>query len=123
MKSDAVAKIAMLTDSARCLTFGLLSLSPFVGLPFILVALSMRTEVLGLLGYFSLAGLAFSVLALWIGGRVRVQEKRYWNAAKSFRIWGVISAGAGMVMWVIVAGVILYNLANGLWYTDSYNGD
>src|ERR1700744_1475894 len=99
MKSDAVAKIAMLTDSARCLTFGLVSLLPFFGLPFILWALSMANQVLGMLAFFSLAGLPFAVLALWIGGRVRVQEKRYWNAAKSFRIWGVMCAGAGMIMW------------------------
>jgi hypothetical protein len=122
MKPDAVAKIAMLTDSVRCLTFGLLGLLPLVGLPFILLALSMAIPVFGLIGFFSLAGLPFAVLALWIGGRVRVREKQYWNAAKPFRIWGVLFGGAGVAIWAVVACLILYNLDTGLWYhANSYN--
>lgn len=88
MNADAAAKIVMLRDSVRCLSFGLLGLLPLVGLP-------------------------FAVLALWTGGRVRRQEKRYWNAAKPYRIWGVICAGAGTAISIVVAGLILYNLDNG----------
>lgn len=95
MNPDALAKIAMLKDSVRCLTFGLLGLLPFIGLP-------------------------FAFVALWIGGRVRRQEKLYWNAAKPFRIWGIICAGAGAVIWVVVAGLIIYNSLTGAW-NDDYN--
>ncbi len=110
MNTDAVAKIAMLKDSVRCLAFGLLGLLPLVGLPFILLALSMAIPVFGLIGFCSLAGLPFAVLALWIGGRVRLREKQYWNAAKPFRISGALCGGAGLVIWAAVACLIFYNL-------------
>lgn len=84
MNADAVAKIAMLKDSLRCFLFGILGLLPFIGLP-------------------------FAVLALWIGGRVRRQEKRYWNAARPYRSWGVICAATGATVWAIVDIVIVYN--------------
>lgn len=93
MNSDAVAKMGMLKDSVRCLTFGLLGLLPFIGLP-------------------------FAFLALWVGGRARQKEKQYWNAARPFRIWGVICGGAGAVIWVVVAGVIVYNAVTGSWNND-----
>jgi hypothetical protein len=88
MNSNAVAKIAMLTGSVRCLAFGLLGLLPFIGLP-------------------------FAFLALWVGGRVRRQEKQYWNAAKPFRIWGTICGGAGAITWVAVSGLIIFNAVTG----------
>jgi hypothetical protein len=90
MNANALAKIGMLEDSMRCLTFGLLSFLPFIGLP-------------------------FAFLALWIGGRVRRQEKRYWNAAKPYRIWGIVCGGAGAVIWAVVSGVIIVNAVTGSW--------
>ncbi|HEX3624975.1 MAG TPA: hypothetical protein VH280_06045 [Verrucomicrobiae bacterium] len=94
MNTDASAKIAMLKGSMRCLAFGLLGLLPFVGLP-------------------------FAILALWTGGRVRRYEVKYWNAAKPFRIWGVVCAGAGAVVWATIGGLIVFNaLMDGWPYND-----
>ena len=80
----ATAKIQMLNGSMRCFVFGLLGLLPFVGLPF---------------------GLA----ALWISGRVRVKEKQFWNAARPYRILGVVCATVGTVLW---AGILVFVVGN-----------
>lgn len=88
MNADAKAKIAMLKGSMRCFQFGLLGLLPVIGLPF-----------------------AFA--ALWLGGRARVREKRYWNAAKPYRIWGIICAAGSTVGWGIVAALIIYATTTG----------
>lgn len=94
MNTDAVAKIAMMKGSIRCLAFGLLGLLPFIGLPFALVA-------------------------LWTGGQVRRREKHYWNVARPFRIWGVVCAGIGAVIWATIGSVIVYNAyINGWPYND-----
>jgi hypothetical protein len=72
MNNDAAAKIAMLKDSMRCFIYGLLGFLPVIGLP-------------------------FGIAALWIAGRVRIREKKYWNAAKPYRIWGGVCAGFGTI--------------------------
>jgi len=86
MNAAAKTKIQMLKGSMRCFAFGLLSLLPFIGLPF---------------------GLA----ALWISGHVRLKEKQFWNAARPYRIWGVVCAAVGTVLWagtlVFVVGSVL----------------
>lgn len=91
MNSDAVAKIAMLRDSSRCFACGLISLLPGIGLP-------------------------FAILSLWYAGRVRVQEKKYWNAAGPYRVAGVLITVGGLVVWLIVVAIITYN-------SVSNNGD
>ncbi len=68
----ASAKIRMLKNSLTCFVCGLLGLLPLIGLPFALVA-------------------------LWISGRIRLQEKQLWNAAEPYRIWGVVCAAVGTV--------------------------
>ncbi|HXB61133.1 MAG TPA: hypothetical protein VNU95_16290 [Candidatus Acidoferrales bacterium] len=72
MNDDAVAKIAMLRGSFRCFVYGALGLLPIIGLPF-----------------------AFN--ALWSAGRIRVMEKKYWNAARSYRLWGGACAFVGIL--------------------------
>jgi len=92
MNDVPTAKIKMMKASIRCLVFGVLSLLPVIGLPF---------------------GLA----ALWISGRVRQQEKQFWNAAQPYRIWGVICAAIGMILGTGILGVMVIRatmLANGL---------
>ena len=84
MNNDAVAKITMLKSSTRCFFFGLLGLLPGIGLP-------------------------FAILALWNGGKARVREKIYWNAARPFRIWGVIAASVGLIFWTLTAAVIAFD--------------
>ena len=74
MNTIPAAKIKMMKGSIRCLIYGLLGLLPVIGLPF---------------------GLA----ALWISGRVRLQEKLYWNAAKPYRVCGMVCAAIGTILW------------------------
>jgi hypothetical protein len=86
MNNAAREKIKMLKGSIRCLVFGLLGLLPFIGLPF---------------------GLA----ALWVSGEVRVKEKIFWNAAKPYRIWGVVCAAVGMVFWSFILMLVIFHIA------------
>jgi hypothetical protein len=82
--NNATAKIKMMKSSIRCLIFGLLGLLPVIGLP-------------------------FALAALWISGRVRAQEKQFWNAAKPYRIIGAVCAGVGTVVWT---GIIIFVVGN-----------
>jgi hypothetical protein len=63
---------------------------------------SIRCLVLGLLGLIPVIGLPFALAALWVWGQVREQEKKFWNAAKPFRVWGVIIAAFGTVVSSII---------------------
>jgi hypothetical protein len=74
----------MLQDSMQCFAFGLLGLLPVIGLP-------------------------FALAALWIAGRVRVREKRYWNPAKPYWFWGGLCAALGTIFWFLLAVLIAYN--------------
>lgn len=85
MKSHSAAKIEMLKASSRCLVFGMLALVPVIGLPF---------------------GLA----ALWISGRVRALEKQFWNAAKPYRLIGVMCGAVGTVLWAGILFIIFGNI-------------
>jgi hypothetical protein len=80
MNDIPAAKIKMMKASIRCLIYGVFSLLPVIGLPF---------------------GLA----ALWISGRVRLKEKLYWNAAKPYRIYGVVCAAVGTVLGTGILGM------------------
>jgi hypothetical protein len=85
MNADADAKIQMLKNSLRCFVYGLLGLLPVIGLP-------------------------FALAALWISGRVRVKEKQMWNAARPYRIWGVVCAAFGTVLWTGVLAIVMARL-------------
>ena len=82
MNQDAVIKIKMLKSSSRCLVFGLLGLIPVIGFP-------------------------FALSALWISGRVRINEKLFWNAARPYRIWGVVCAAVGTVFWAGILAIVV----------------
>lgn len=86
--ADAAAKIQMMKLSIRCLVFGLLGLLPLVGLP-------------------------FGFTALWISGQVREAERDYWNAAKPYRLAGVVCAAVGTILW---AGILILAVGNLLIY-------
>jgi hypothetical protein len=89
MNPAAEAKIKMLNSSMRCFVYGMLGLIPLFGLP-------------------------FALAALWISGRVRVKEKQMWNAARPYRIWGVVIATAGTLFWFLIVVLIIYNsVSNG----------
>ena len=82
MNDRASDKIQMLNGSLRCFRFGLLGLIPLVGLP-------------------------FALAALLLSGRVRLQEKLSWNAARPYRIWGVVCAAFGTVVWLGLLTIII----------------
>ena len=82
------AKIRMLKSSLRCFVFGLLGLLPLIGLP-------------------------FALAALWMGGRIRLQEKHLWNAARPYRIWGVVCAALGTVFWGFLLTLVICHAACG----------
>jgi hypothetical protein len=85
MKADA--KIQMLKGSLRCFVFGLLGLLPVIGLP-------------------------FALAALWVSGRVRLHEKVFWNAARPYRIWGIVCATFGAVLWSTLDTLFIYQAIN-----------
>jgi hypothetical protein len=93
MNNDTAIKIAMIKGSLRCFAFGMLGLLPFIGLPF--------------------AG-----LAMFHAGRVRVREKRFWNVAKPYRVWGTISGAIGAIVW---GGIFAIFIGRAAWF--AYVGD
>lgn len=84
MRYDATEKIVMLRCSMRCFVFGMIGFLPGIGVPFALVA-------------------------LWQGGRARVLEKRYWNAARPHRLWGGVCATVSILFWAGILAIILIN--------------
>ena len=82
--NNAAAKIRMMKLSIRCFVDGLLGLIPVIGLP-------------------------FALAALWISGRVRVEEKRFWNPARPYRILGVVCAVVGTILWGFILMLIIYS--------------
>lgn len=87
MNDDARAKIQMLKSSLRCFVYGLLGFLPVIGLP-------------------------FALAALWISGRVRAKEKRFWNAAKPYRVWGTVYATLGTIFWSFILMIVIYDVVN-----------
>ena len=83
MNDIPAAKIKMMKASIRCFIFGLLGLLPIIGPP-------------------------FALAALWISGRTRKKERQFWNAAKPYRILGVVCAAVGAVLWSVVDALLIY---------------
>lgn len=70
---------------------------------------SMRCFALGLLGLLPVIGLPFALAALWVAGRVRIQEKIFWNAARPYRLWGIACAAFGAVLWSVVDTFLIFH--------------
>lgn len=87
----AAQKIKMMKASLRCLTLGLLGLVPIIGL-------------------------AFAIAAAWTSGRVRKQEKIFWNPARPQRVLGFICAICGALIWTTVDAFLIFRALYG-----SYN--
>jgi len=88
MNDIPAVKIKMMKGSTRCLIFGMMSLLPVIGV---------------------ISGL----VALWISGRVRLQEKRFWNPAKPYRLCGAVCGAVGTFLWggilvFVVGNVVIY---------------
>lgn len=82
MNAVAEAKIQMLQNSLHCFVCGLLGLLPVVGLP-------------------------FALAALILSGQVRAGQKKHWNAARPYWIWGVVCAAAGPIFWTVILTLII----------------
>jgi len=83
MNNDAQTKVRMLKNSLRCFTFGLLALIPVFGFP-------------------------FALASLWLSGQVRRTERQFWNAARAYRLWGVVCSAAGTIFWMLIGTLIAY---------------
>jgi len=83
MNDLPTAKIKMMQGSIRCLAFGLLGLLPAIGLP-------------------------FAIAALWLSGRARWQERRFWNPARPYRIIGLTCAAVGTIGWFLIGALIVF---------------
>ena len=116
----ADAKIRMLKSSLKCYAYGLLGLLPLVSLPFAVMALGSRGPLFfefAFLCALPMAGLPFAFAALWISGRVRTSEKQFWNAARPYRVWGVVCGALGAVVGsgiLALVGFHAWMIANGL---------
>ena len=84
MNDLPAAKIKMMKASTRCLIYGMLALVPAIGLP-------------------------FGLVALWLSGRIRLQEEHFWNPAKPYRIIGLACGALGTILW---AGILLLIFGN-----------
>ncbi|HVU07258.1 MAG TPA: hypothetical protein VHG89_01800 [Verrucomicrobiae bacterium] len=91
MNADAIAKIRMLKGSIKCLVFGLIGFLPVIGLP-------------------------FALAALWLSGSVRRQEKKFWNAAKPYRLWGEVCAAISAIFW---SGILIFVVGHLVMFADN----
>jgi hypothetical protein len=87
MNAATDAKIKMLENSLQCFVCGLLGLLPVIGLP-------------------------FALAALVISGKVRVRQKKNWNAARPYQICGVVCAAVGTIFWGSILTIIICHAAN-----------
>lgn len=85
MNDLSAVKLKMMKGSMRCMVYGMLALVPAIGLP-------------------------FGLVALWLSGRLRHQEKQLWNPAKPYRLIGAICAALGTVLWAGILLIIFGNL-------------
>jgi hypothetical protein len=83
--SNAELTIQVIKGSLLCFVFGWVGLIPVVGLP-------------------------FALAALWIGGQVRVQERVTWNAAKPYRIWGIIIAAFSLILSSCIVMIVIFHV-------------
>ena len=85
--NNATAKIQMLKGSMRCFVYGLLAALPILGF-------------------------GFGMAALRIAGQVRVAERSFWNAARPYRICGVVCAALFVIFWSFILILIIGRVMN-----------
>lgn len=83
--AEANEKIRMLRGSLRCFTFGLLSFVP-------------------------VAGFGFAIAALGASIQAAARERRFWNAARPYRLVGMIAAIVGTIFWTIISILVIWNV-------------
>ena len=119
MNNAAVAKIEMLKGSLRCFTYGLLGFLPTIGIPFAIMAVASREGEPRLFCGFcfciaslSMAGLPFALVALVISTKVYFRERKLWNAARSYRMWGGLCAMLGVLSSFVVGALTIFLISN-----------
>jgi hypothetical protein len=85
--TSAEVKIRMLKNSRLCFVYGLLAALPILGF-------------------------GFGMAALRISGQVRVAEQSFWNAARPYRICGVLCAALCVIFWSFVVMLIIGRVMN-----------
>jgi len=83
--AEAGDKIRMLRHSLVCFTCGLLSFVP-------------------------LFGFGFGIAALRISTLAAASERRYWNAARPYRLIGLAAAACGLIFWSFIATLVVWNI-------------
>ena len=63
---------------------------------------SLRCFGCGLLGLLPVIGFPFAVAALVLAGKARVSQRQSWNPAEPYRVWGVILAAGGIILWALI---------------------
>jgi hypothetical protein len=125
MNPDAAAKLKMLKGSQKCLVCGLTSLITLIGIPFAIMAMALREDSpRGFFGFcffmavLSVAGIPFVAATMVNSVKVRVGERRFWNAARPYRISGEICAMLAVIAAFIVGALITFLIMNGDLFRD-----
>jgi hypothetical protein len=79
---------------------------------------SFKCFVFGLLGFLPVLGFGFAVAALRISGKVRGTERNFWNAARPYRIWGVVCAALSVIFWSFILILVVFRMMNPTSYND-----
>jgi magnesium-transporting ATPase (P-type) len=120
MNPNAAAKIKMLKRSRECLVSGLISLVVLIGVPFAMMAMASKEDrPRGFFGFcffisvLSLVGLPFAVATIVSSAKVRAGERKFWNAARPYRIIGGVCAMLALIASFIVIALVGFLITNG----------
>lgn len=86
-ENPTIGKMKMMKASTRCLTLGLLSLFPIIGV-------------------------GYAPFALWYSYSARRREKMFWNPARPHRAIGLVCAAMGGLIWGGIDTIWIYHLLN-----------
>lgn len=74
---------------------------------------STRCLTLGILSFFPVLGVGYALFALWYSYSARRQERLFWNPAKPHRIIGLVCAALGGLIWGAIDTIWVYQIAAG----------
>ena len=126
MNNDSAAKIKMLQSSQKCLVFGLLSLVTLVGVPFAVMAAASRGDESSFSGFcffisvLSMAGFPFAIATIFLSTTVRAKEKRFWNAARPYRILGDVCSGLAIIASFVIVALTTFLIMNSRLFGNAY---
>jgi len=125
MNATAATKINMIKSSQLCLVSGLISLATLIGVPFAVLALAAKGDeprtffqFCLFISVLSMGGVPFAAATLVMSTKVRAGERRFWNAARPYRVAGDLCAILAVLAAFIVIGLVCIIFASG----DLYRG-